>query len=116
LSALATAFQVTVQDLKAWNNLKNDAPIEGRKLIVNENAPANTETRIAVAVNKTNKKTAKKVETKLSYVTHTVRKGETLSHISNRYKGSTVTSIKTDNSLKNSKLRIGQKLKIRKRS
>lgn len=112
LSSLANAFLVTVQDLKAWNGLVNNSTIEGRELIVNKTSEAETSKRLA-AVTKV-KDTPDRKKSKLSYVTHTVRKGETLSHISNRYKGSTVRKIKTDNSLNNSKLRVGQKLKIRK--
>ncbi|MGO1244401.1 MAG: transglycosylase SLT domain-containing protein [Sphingobacterium sp.] len=113
LSTLAAAFQVTVQDLRAWNDLSNDARIEGRELIVNKTADKAFSTRIAAATN-IKKVPAKSNKTKLSYLTHTVRRGETLSHIASSYKGSTVTTIKSDNRLKNSKLRIGQKLKIRK--
>ncbi len=112
LSSLATAFLVTVQDLKAWNDLTNESRIEGRELIVNKTTEAKVTARLAATTKEVKRAPAKKTKTKLSYVTHTVRKGETLSHISNRYKGSTVTKIKSDNSLKNSKLRIGQKLKI----
>lgn len=59
--------------------------------------------------------TAKSTRSTVSYTTYTVRKGDTLSHIAARFKGATVNQIKADNSLRSTRLKIGQKLKIRKR-
>lgn len=50
------------------------------------------------------------------YTTYTVKKGDTLSHIAARYKGATVAQIKTDNNLRSTRLKIGQKLRIKKSS
>ena len=49
-----------------------------------------------------------------TYATYTVRKGDTLSHIAARFKGVTVSQIKADNNLRSTRLKIGQKLRIKK--
>ena len=56
------------------------------------------------------KSTAKK--TSPTFVTYVVRKGDTLSDIANKHRGATVTKIKSDNNIRGSHLKIGQKLKI----
>lgn len=56
----------------------------------------------------------KSVKTTVAYMTYTVKKGDTLSHIAKRFKGVTVSQIKADNNLRGSRLQIGQKLKIKK--
>ena len=56
------------------------------------------------------KSTAKKNSP--TFVTYVVRKGDTLSDIANKHRGATVTKIKSDNNIRGSHLKIGQKLKI----
>ncbi len=53
--------------------------------------------------------------TDVTYIYHTVKKGDTLWDIAQQYKGVTVEDIKKWNNLGNSsKLQVGQKLKIAK--
>ncbi|MGH2622692.1 MAG: transglycosylase SLT domain-containing protein, partial [Sphingobacterium sp.] len=47
-----------------------------------------------------------------TYSTYTVRRGDTLSGIASKHRGTTVTKLKADNKLKGSHLKIGQKLKV----
>lgn len=63
-----------------------------------------------VAASKANN--TSKAKNTSTYVSYVVRKGDTLSEIAQRYRGATVSKIKSDNNLKNSNLKIGQKLKI----
>lgn len=49
---------------------------------------------------------------KPKYITHKVRKGETLSKIARKYKGVTIADIKKANNLTTNKITIGQRLKI----
>ncbi len=70
--------------------------------------PSDSATRLASASGKAMTKRS------VTYTTYTVRKGDTLSHIAARYKGATVSQIKTDNNLSTTRLKIGQKLKIKK--
>lgn len=104
LASVSRKFGVSVQDLKAWNGLSANSRIAGRSLIVQK------EERLASR----NSATVAKARSASVYTTYTVRKGDTLSHIANRFKGSTVNQIKTDNNLQGSALKIGQKLKIKK--
>ncbi len=104
LASVSRKFGVSVQDLKAWNGLSANSRIAGRSLILQK------EERLASRSNAPVVKT----RSAIAYTTYTVRKGDTLSHIANRFKGSTVNQIKTDNNLQGSALKIGQKLKIKK--
>ncbi len=62
---------------------------------------------------KASKNVSKKKESdKSKYRYHTVRKGESLYKIANKYKGVSVADIKRTNGLKDNKIKPGQKLKI----
>lgn len=50
-----------------------------------------------------------------TYITHTVRKGESLFRISKKYRNVTVAEIQAANGLKSTDLQVGQKLKIPKK-
>lgn len=104
LLSISKKFGVTVQDLKAWNGLKNNSLIVGRSLVVSN------------AVNPTLAKNVAKTTTKISSsltAYYTVKKGDSLDRIA-RNQGSTVAKLKADNGLKNSTIKPGMKLKIRK--
>ncbi|SMG48869.1 lytic transglycosylase domain-containing protein [Sphingobacterium psychroaquaticum] len=103
LSTVANRFGTTVQNLKAWNNLTSKSRIAGRTLIVKNEEVS----RLASVPKKNNQSSGPRFQ---SYV---VRKGDTLSDIANKFKGTTVTHLKNDNGLKGSSLQIGQKLKVR---
>ncbi|MFD1769619.1 LysM peptidoglycan-binding domain-containing protein [Sphingobacterium suaedae] len=107
LASISHKFGVSVQDLKAWNDLSGNSHIVGRTLVVRKQES----TRLAKTSSRTNRPANRSTT---AYVTYTVRKGDTLSDIAVKFKGSTVTKIKADNNLRGSALRIGQKLKIRK--
>lgn len=101
ISTVAAKFGVSVQNLRAWNGLTAKSNILGRSLIVQKEESA----RLANAP-------AKKASGP-RYQNHTVRKGDTLSDIANKYNGSTVAQLKSDNNIKGATLQIGQKLKVR---
>ncbi|MBK9284387.1 MAG: LysM peptidoglycan-binding domain-containing protein [Sphingobacteriaceae bacterium] len=115
LSTIARKYGVTVMDLKNWNFIGKKGVRAGKKLTVyvraqkpaeKNNAPEKLE---AKKEKLTNKLLAENKSTKKS---HTVRKGESLSVIANRYKV-TVNSIRNLNGLKSDDLQIGEVLKIR---
>lgn len=107
LAAVSRKFGVPVQDLKAWNALSSSSPIVGRTLVVKKSEASRlAKTKEAVA-------SVRSGATRTAYISYTVRKGDTLSHIAKRHKGATVSQIKADNNLRNSALQIGQKLKIK---
>lgn len=105
LAMIAQKYGCSVDNIKAWNNLKNNTIYPRQKLKVRgetaqahisdpKPAPANT--------NSENK-----------YVYYTVKKGDTLWDIVQQYKGVSVDDIKKWNNMgSSSKLQVGQKLKI----
>lgn len=97
LGAIASRYGVTVNNLKDWNNLSSSRIDVGQTLIV-----------------KGSKSTSSLRSSKSSYTTHTVRNGETLGGIAERY-GTTASAIRKANGIKGSMIRKGQKLKIPKK-
>lgn len=97
LGAIASRYGVTIDNLKDWNNLSSSRIDVGQTLIV-----------------KGSKSTSSLRSSKSSYTTHTVRNGETLGGIAERY-GTTASAIRKANGIKGSMIRKGQKLKIPKK-
>jgi membrane-bound lytic murein transglycosylase D len=95
LAAVAIKYGVEVQDLKVWNGLKSKTIVPGQKLKIytrNRNilkAPA-------------------------SFLSYTVKAGDTLSAIAEKFDGVTVQSIRRDNGLNKASLQPGMVLKISK--
>lgn len=100
LSTIAKKYRVSVNQIKAWNNMRGTMIYPGQKLIVyNSGAPMAQ----AGNSNPVMRSTTQKV--------HTVLSGETLSSISKKYKCS-ITDLKKWNNLKSSVIKTGQKLKV----
>ena len=100
LGSIAKKYRVSVNQLKTWNKLKGTTIYPGQKLIVySSGAP------MAQAGN------SNPVERSTEQKIHTVKSGENLSVIANKYK-CTVTELKRWNNLKSNTLQIGQKLKV----
>lgn len=96
LEKIAQKYDVTVQDLKAWNRLRNHIIVPGQRLKVER-----SERVLAV-----------KNSTKTQYITYKVKKGDTLSGIAQRYKISNVKTLKAMNDLKSNQLQPGMTLKV----
>lgn len=97
LTSIADNFDVTVAQLKEWNELDNDVIYSGQVLKIYGS-----------------KQTGKNKEnTKLKATYHLVKKGETLAGIADKY-DVTVADLKKWNKLKSDEILIGQKLEIRK--
>jgi len=94
LTEIAEKFGVTVSNLKEWNNLDNDIIVEGQVL--------------KLYPTKTTKK-----ETKSKTTYHTVKKGETLAKIADKY-DVTIADLKKWNKLKSDTIEVGQKLVVKK--
>jgi N-acetylmuramoyl-L-alanine amidase len=90
LKDIAKKYGVSVEELKAWNNLTTNKPKPGTKLILQP--------------------PTEKAEK--SNIYHVVKKGETLETIAKRY-GTTPTAIKELNNLKQNKVYAGQKLLVK---
>lgn len=95
LGSIADLYNVEVQDLKVWNNLKSNTIIPGQKLKI-----------YGVA-------SVPKPLTKSSYITYKVKLGDTLSGIAEKFDGATVANIKKVNRLTKATLQPGMLLKIK---
>lgn len=104
LHDVAKKFDVSVQNLKAWNDLTNQTPIVGKTLVLSQEV---SPTLIATANTKgsTNKKGPK-------IVYYTVKKGDSLDRIARKHKGTTVARLKAENNLKSNLIRPGMRLKV----
>jgi len=105
LSKIASNHKVTVQDIKTWNNLKNDMIYVAQKLEISKQATNET-------VKPSNPSTTKPTTpSKPTAVSHTVVKGDSLSKIAKQY-NVTIKEIKDWNGLTADTIYIGQVLKL----
>lgn len=98
LYAISRMYNVSVDDLKRWNNLDNEALRVGQILIVSASSPAEKTTEMATPETAGNG-------------LHTVAAKETLFSLSRQY-GVTVDQIKQWNNLSSNDLQIGQVIKV----
>ncbi len=111
LSKIATDNGITTQDLISWNSLESNSLLTGQKLRVN---PPDTGSASKTLVQKTPVKEAEHTaEGDLKLVYYTVKSGDTLWSISQKYNGVTIDQLKVWNKLtgKNG-LKVGQKIKV----
>lgn len=105
LSKIAQNHQVTIQDIKSWNKLKNDMIYVAQKLEVSKTStneagkPSNPST------------TTPTTPPKQTTASHTVVKGDTLSKIAKQY-NVTLKDIKEWNGLTTDAIYVGQVLKL----
>jgi len=105
LSKIALNHEVTVQDIKSWNNLKNDLIYVAQKLEISKQTTNET-------VKPTNPSTTKPTTpSKPTAISHTVVKGDSLSKIATQY-NTTIKEIKDWNGLTLDTIYIGQVLKL----
>lgn len=108
LASIAKKYAVSVQNLKAWNDLSSKSSIVGKTLTIQQELDKDLKNHVLTA----NLKNETKKKSNPTYLTYTVKKGDTLSDIAQKYKGATVSKLKADNKLKGSALKIGQKIKV----
>src|SRR5690606_25185794 len=101
---IAKKNDVTLAELKEWNNLENNNISAGQKLIVKK-----TEISDAVADKGRNDKVSQNAKAANHYY---VQKGDSLFSIAKKYPGITVSDIKKWNGIKNESIKPGMKLKI----
>lgn len=119
LLAISKKHKVSVAEIQKWNNLKSSSIKPGQKLkilnnvVVVENVTNTSSTTTSTSTPA--EKSSPSSSGEKSYLYHTVKSGETLYAISNKYKGVDVNQILQLNGLgKNSVIRPGMKLKIKK--
>jgi membrane-bound lytic murein transglycosylase D len=104
LAMIAKKYGCSVENIKAWNNLKNNTIYPKQKLKVSGVTGSEADQPVASTAG---------TSAKSQYTYYTVKKGDTLWDIANQYKGVSVDDIKKWNNMgSSSKLQVGQKLKI----
>ncbi len=101
LGIIARKHNVTLEDLREWNNLPDNNILVGTKLIVGK-----VEAGAAVA-----EKQAKASKASAAHE-YLVRKGDSLFSIAKKYPGITVSDIKKWNGIRSENIKPGMKLKI----
>jgi LysM repeat protein len=96
LAGIANEYDVSISDIKDWNDLESDKIVVGQKLKIYSDKKE---------VTKNEKNTSKKK------ITHTVKAGENLTMIADNY-DVTVSDIKEWNDLKSDVIQEGQVLKL----
>jgi membrane-bound lytic murein transglycosylase D len=117
LSGLASKYGVTTKQLQGWNKMSGTNILIGQKLVVKAASTTTTTTSsttstTAAKPSATSSGTATTTAKKATTSSYTVRRGDTLSSIADRYNCS-VTDLKSWNGLKGSTIYPGQKLKIK---
>lgn len=100
LSQISQKYNVSINDLIAWNNLDSTLIFPGNVLSVSK---GNTTSK-GNTINNNN-------QTNDNQVTYTVKSGDTLAKIAKQYK-TTVTKLKEWNNLNSDLIRAGQKLSV----
>lgn len=121
ISRIAAKYQVSVADVRKWNNLKKNTVWAGQKLKIKretESAPVMAknpakpkDTQLAAAATKSSGETERVKVNKEVTKTHVVKSGENLSLIAKKYDVG-VEDLKKWNKLSSSKLMASQKLKV----
>lgn len=121
LSIIARRYGVSVSTLKKWNGLRSSRLKTGQRLRINtyqrvakKEEPETVQEKLAEnkveqPVEKPNTTVQQSVDVDTKY--HTVRRGETLGLIAERY-GVTVSRLKDWNDLRSNKIFVGQRLKV----
>jgi membrane-bound lytic murein transglycosylase D len=97
LTLIAEKYGISVEDLMDWNDLEKDVIVPGQKLTLVEQ--------------KKEKKTTKDTKTKTKSKTHTVKEGENLTLIADKY-GVTLKQLKDWNDIDNDVIVPGQVLTV----
>jgi LysM repeat protein len=106
LFSISRMYSVSVEDIKAWNNLRDNALSVGQELLVKKKAAGVAEVRAEPKAVDTRPAEAKSVK-----MTHTVTAGETLYALSRTY-GVSVQQLRTWNSLTSDELKAAQVLYV----
>lgn len=106
LSEIAETYNVSVNDLKSWNNMTGNKLVAGKTLIVYSDSEVKEMRNSDSKVSLTN-------ISSINSSAHTVENGETLSEIAMKY-GISVDQLKSFNNLSDNKIKVGQKLIINK--
>ncbi len=104
LGKIAERYGVGVSQIKRWNNLKGSNIKVGQRLTIYPRKPVTTSSSATVA----------KTTTENNVKIYTVKNGDSLWSISQKFPGITVQNIKKWNDISSNKLQPGMKLKVSK--
>ncbi len=104
LGKIAERYGVGVSQIKKWNSLKSNNLKVGQRLTIYPRTPVNSNHNSSVA----------KTTTKNNVKIYTVKNGDSLWSISQKFPGVTVQKIKNWNDISSNKLKPGMKLKVSK--
>lgn len=108
LFSISRMYGVSIDDIKSWNNLKDNALSVGQDVLIKKGAASTVTTAPATTTTSTSTTTAKPSEVKL---THTVAAGETLYSISKMY-NVPVDKIKEWNGIQGNELKVSQTIYV----
>tara|TARA_R110002072_G_scaffold22615_1_gene79396 strand:+ start:230083 stop:231669 length:1587 start_codon:yes stop_codon:yes gene_type:complete len=103
LGKIANRYGVTVSQLKRWNGLRSNKLKIGQRLTIHPRKTVSSKTTVSTAASTTANGDAK---------IYTVRSGDSLWSISQKFPGVTIQNIKKWNDISGTKLKPGMKLKI----
>ena len=104
LGKIARKYGVTVNSIMRWNNLRSTRLNVGQRLKIYSHK--------AVASSSSTKSNTSPVSSNAKTTYYTVKSGDTLWDISNKFQNVSVADIKKWNNLSSNKLKVGAKLKI----
>lgn len=106
LGKIASRYGVTVNQIKSWNKLKSNNIQIGQTLYIYKNGGP------TISQGSTGGSSSKSSSSKAKTVIYTVKSGDTLFKIAQKYPGVSADDIKKANGLKSDAIRSGQKLTI----
>lgn len=116
LGKIADKYNVSVKQLMKWNHLKSSKVFVGQKIKIHKNSQENSDANEEVtSTQETNNQKSSETSSHRStdkYVTYTVKHGDTLWSIANKFPNVSVDEIKKWNKIDGNKLVVGKKLKI----
>ncbi|WP_294347819.1 LysM peptidoglycan-binding domain-containing protein [uncultured Sphingobacterium sp.] len=112
-ASIADKFDVTVQDIKSWNNLRGNQIVPGQNLLIKK-ADDFVNAKLARNTERSAKKSQQHVANTVRTAYYVVKKGDTLSEIADK-NGTSVGRLKSENNLSGSRIKPGMKLKVSKK-
>lgn len=112
-ASIADKFDVTVQDIKSWNNLRGNQIVPGQNLLIKK-ADDFVNAKLARNTERSAKKSQQHVANTVRTAYYVVKKGDTLSEIADKH-GTSVGRLKSENNLSGSRIKPGMKLKVSKK-
>ncbi|MDQ5928788.1 MAG: rane-bound lytic murein transglycosylase [Bacteroidota bacterium] len=111
LGAIAQKFNVSLEDLKLWNDLNSNQIKPGSCLIVCKETIVNNTIALA-SVNSFKKTEHSGKDSKKIFKDYYVKKGDSLYSIAKKYPGVTISDLKQWNGIRKERLKPGMKLKV----